>query len=213
MLGRPSEYRRPPFARTASRPPGQLPARVKTASRHTPKGVYFFRRRGAALFTLLHGAEAVTAVTIEEGIEAIRCEPQEPRVEFTPEFWPKYTSLCAYKRPPEQETGSTQGWVARARNQLASLLDTVPEARRQFLELLIEDIQYYGTLSERTLRKIAKPDIGTTEGMNELLNTLDSLKGELGTDYLDSYRKTGTEDQIIITIEQQGNPVPEIEEN
>ncbi|MDD4026046.1 MAG: helicase-related protein, partial [Kiritimatiellae bacterium] len=188
----------------------QLPARVKTASRHTPAGIYFFKRRGAALFTLLHSAEAVNTVTIEEGIEAIRCEPQEPRVEFTPEFWPKYTSLCAYTRPPEQETASAaQGWVARARNQLATLLETVPETRRQFLELLIEDIQYYGTLSERTLRKIAKPDISTTDGMNELLNILDSLKGELGTDYLEPYRKKKTEDQIIITIEQQSTPVKE----
>ncbi len=104
-------------------------------------------------------------------------------------------------------------WVARARNQLASLLETVPETRRQFLELLIEDIQYYGTLSERTLRKIAKPDINTTDGMNELLNILDSLKGELGTDYLESYRKKKTEDQIIITIEQQSTPVKEEEDD
>ena len=96
-----------------------------------------------------------------------------------------------------------------SRNQLASLLETVPETRRQFLELLIEDIQYYGTLSERTLRKIAKPDISTTDGMNELLNILDRLKGELGIDYLESYRKKKTEDQIIITIEQQSTPVKE----
>ena len=34
---------------------------------------------------------------------------------------------------------------------------------------------------------------------------LDALKGELGPDYLATYRKTGVEDQVIITIEQQGD--------
>ena len=182
----------------------QLPPRVKTASRHTPAGVYFFRRRGAALFALLHNADAVIPITIEEGIESIRCEPDEPRVEFDSDFWAKYAALCTYTRAEQKETPTTQGWVARARNQLASLLATAPESRRQFLELLIEDIQYYGTLSERTLRKIAKPDMTGQDGLREMETLLDSLKGELGNDYLATYKKTGVEDQVIITIEQQG---------
>lgn len=81
---------------------------------------------------------------------------------------------------------------------------TAPETRRQFLELLIEDIQYYGTLSERTLRKIAKPDITDPDGLREIEKLLDALKGELGPDYLSIYKKVGVEDQVIITIEQQG---------
>jgi superfamily II DNA or RNA helicase/HKD family nuclease len=181
----------------------QLPPRVKSASKHTPEGVYFFRRRGAALFTLLHNADSVTPVTIEEGLDAIRCEPDEPRVEFASEFWEKYGSLCTYTRTEQQEAPATQGWVSRARNQLASLLANAPEPRRQFLELLIEDIQYYGTLSERTLRKIAKPDINGQEGLREIEKILDALKGELGPDYLSAYKKTGVEDQVIITVEQQ----------
>jgi superfamily II DNA or RNA helicase len=182
----------------------QLPARVKTASRRSPEGTYFFKRRGAALFTLLHRGDQVASVTIEEGIEAIQCEPGEPRVVFSPDFWTKYAALCAHARPQEQEAAGTQGWVARARNQLASLLATATEARRPFIELLIEDIQYYGTLSERTLRKIAKPDIMTSSGMQDLLAILDGLKGELGGDYLDSYKNKKTDDLVIITVEQQG---------
>jgi len=181
----------------------QFPPRVKTASQHSPEGAYFFRRRGTALFALLHNAEAVNPVTIEEGIEAIRCEPDEPRVEFAPEFWTRYGALCAYTRAAQQETPATQGWVARARNQLASMLPTAPEPRRQFIELLIEDIQYYGTLSERTLRKIVKPDLGTPDGIREMESLLDSLKGELGHDYLAMHKKTPVEDHVIITVEQQ----------
>jgi hypothetical protein len=165
--------------------------------------VYFFRRRGAALFTLLHNADSVTPVTIEEGLDAIRCEPDEPRVEFGPDFWAKYGALCTYTRAAQQDTTATQGWVARARNQLASLLANAPETRRQFIELLIEDIQYYGTLSERTLRKIAKPDVTSQDGLREIDKILDALKGELGLDYLATYKKTGVEDQVIITVEQQ----------
>jgi superfamily II DNA or RNA helicase len=183
-----------------------LPPRVKTGSRHTPEGVYFFRRRGAALFALLHNTDSVVPVTIEEGLDAIRCEPVEARVEFSPVFWSKYGALCTYTRSTQQETPATQGWVARARNQLASLLATAPESRRQFIEVLIEDIQYYGTLSERTLRKIAKPDITGQEGLREIEKILDALKGELGPDYLSTYKKTGVEDQVIITVEQQTVP-------
>ena len=181
----------------------QLPARVKTASKRTPKGVYFFRRRGAALFTLLHEVDAITPVTVEEGIEAIKCEPEEPRVEFGAGFWPMYGNLCAYTRAPDQEGTNSQSWVTRARTQLAALIPTVPETRRQFIELLIEDIQYFGTLSERTLRKIAKPDITTPDGRKEIEKLLDALKGELGSEYLAAYKKAGVEDQVIITVEQQ----------
>ena len=181
----------------------QLPPRVKTASRHAPEGVYFFRRRGAALFALLHNTDSVAQVTIEEGLEAIRCELDEPKVEFEPDFWSKYGALCSYTRTAPEEAPATQGWVARARNQLASLLATAPEVRRQFLELLIEDIQYYGTLSERTLRKIAKPDTTAQDGLRELEKIVDALKGELGPDYLAIYKKTGVEDQVIITVAQQ----------
>lgn len=184
-----------------------LPPRVKTASARTPAGVYFFRRRGAALFTLLHKADAVVPVTVEEGIEAIRCEPEEPRVAFSPEFWTKYGELCTHTRAQDQEANSMQGWVARARNQLATLLDRVPEIRKPFIMELIEDIQYYGTLSERTLRKLAKPDLETQKGMDEMLALVDNLKGELGADYLASYRKKGVEDQIVITVEQQGSAI------
>ena len=182
----------------------QLPPRVKTASVRNPSGVFFFKRRGAALFALCHGGESVTPLTLDEGLDAIRCEPQEPRAEFTPDFWEHYGALCCYSRAPEQDAASTQGLVNRARNQLSAVLSTLPEVRRPFIAMLIEDIQYYGTLSERTLRKIAKPDISTADGISEMEKLLDSLKGELGIDYLMIYKKTGVEDQVIITVEQQG---------
>jgi superfamily II DNA/RNA helicase len=185
----------------------QLPPRVKTASRHAPEGIYFFRRRGAALFTLLHTADAIVPATVEDGLDAIRCEPDEPRVPFGDDFWPKYGNLCGYTRPQDQEPPASQSWVTRARMQLAALLPTVPESRRPFIELLIEDIQYFGTLSERTLRKIARPDINTAEGHQAIEKILDALKGELGPDYLSAYKRTGIEDQVIITVEQQGNPL------
>jgi len=180
----------------------QFPPRVKTASRHAPEGIYFFRRRGAALFTLLHTGEAIVPATVEDGLAAIRCEPNEPRVQFAEDFWPNYANLCAYTRPQEQEPPASQSWVTRARNQLAALLPLVPETRRQFIELLVEDIQYFGTLSERTLRKIAKPDTTTPEGRQSLEKILDALKGELGSDYLRAYKKSGIEDQVIITVQQ-----------
>ncbi len=184
----------------------QLPPRVKTASRNAPEGIYFFRRRGAALFTLLQTIDAIVPATVEEGLEAIRCEPEEPRVAFSDVFWSKYGDLCAYTRPQEQEPPASQSWVTRARNQLAALLPSVPETRRQFIELLIEDIQYFGTLSERALRKIAKPDIANPEGLREIEELLDALKGELGPDYLDVYKKKGIQDQVIITVQQQPQP-------
>lgn len=180
-----------------------FPPRVKTASRHAPEGIYFFRRRGAALFTLLHTGEAIVPATVEDALAAIRCEPDELRVPFGGDFWPKYGDLCAYTRPDEKENSASQSWVTRSRMQLAAYLGQAPEARRTFVELLIEDIQYFGTLSERTLRKIAKPDIATPEGLREFEKLLDALKGELGPDYLDAYRQRGKEDQVIITVQQQ----------
>lgn len=182
----------------------QLPPRVKTASNRTPDGVYFFKRRGAALFALHHRDGTVVPLTVDEGLDAIRCEHHEERVELTPSFWESYGTLCSYTRPPDQDTSSTQGLVNRARNQLLTVLSTLPEVQRPFIEMLIEDIQYYGTLSERTLRKLAKPDMSTPDGITAMKELLEKLKGEMGSDYLAIYRKVGIEDQVIITVEQQG---------
>ena len=113
------------------------------------------------------------------------------------------TAISAATRADQTRRRQTPNHGSRARTQLAALIPTVPETRRQFIELLIEDIQYFGTLSERTLRKIAKPDITTPDGRKEIEKLLDALKGELGPDYLAAYKKTGIEDQVIITVEQQ----------
>jgi hypothetical protein len=74
---------------------------------------------------------------------------------------------------------------------------------KDFLETLLEDLQYYGTLSDRTLRKIFLPDLATASGVEKMRKLLDQLIAEMGRNYLDRYRQKSTEDEIIIGIEQR----------
>ena len=86
---------------------------------------------------------------------------------------------------------------------------------KDFLETLLEDLQYYGTLSDRTLRKIFLPDLATASGVEKMRKVLDQLIAEMGRDYLARYRDGAAEDEIIIGIEQRlaavtaSKPVPD----
>ena len=92
----------------------------------------------------------------------------------------------------------------KARMRLQEALDrTLLPGHKDFLDTLLEDLQYYGTLSDRTLRKIFQIDLGTASGVEKMRKLLDTLIAEMGRDYLDPHRKQSAEDEIIIGIEQR----------
>jgi hypothetical protein len=74
---------------------------------------------------------------------------------------------------------------------------------RSFLSTLHDDIQHYGTLGERTLRKIFESRLDNDQGIANMRKLLDRLIEEMGGDYLDHYKRAAAEDEIIIGIERR----------
>ena len=205
------------YARILANHPGiearleKFPNRVKTAARAKQDGLYVFRRKGHAIFALLHQDGKIQEVPMEFALDAIRCPFETEAVPFGPAFWDSYEALCSYTRPEDhvRVSGATST-DTKTRMQLQGILDREGLLDRgplseykDFLETLLEDVQYHGTLSERTMRKIFEPDLATASGVEKMRATLGQLVAEMGRDYLEGYRQTSAEDEIVIGIEHR----------
>ena len=183
----------------------KFPSRVKTAAPADQDGIFVFRRKGHAIFALLHQAGAIQEMTMESALDAIECPYETKALAFGPSFWDHYKALCSYTRPEDHaETPGATSFDTKARMRLQEAIERnlLPD-HKDFLETLLEDLQYYGTLSDRTLRKIFLPDLATASGVEKMRKLLDQLIAEMGRNYLDRYRQKSTEDEIIIGIEQR----------
>lgn len=68
-----------------------------------------------------------------------------------------------------------------------------------FAKVLLDDLQNYGTLSERTLRKIIDAAIRKTD----FEKMIERLESEMGTDYLDAVKVKLPAHEIVVAIEQR----------
>ena len=185
----------------------KFPNRVKTAAPARQDGLYVFRRKGQAIFALRHQDGAIGEVTMESALGAIECPHGTKALPFGPGFWDRYEALCRFTRQEDHVAASgATAFDTKARMRLQEALDrTLLPGHKDFLDTLLEDLQYYGTLSDRTLRKIFQIDLGTASGVEKMRKLLDTLIAEMGRDYLDPHRKQSAEDEIIIGIEQRAN--------
>ena len=139
---------------------------------------------------------------LEDVIDRIRAEEDEPALPLSPKFWDIYEEIKNYRETPRQRL-SEHSIGQRAINNLKYLLRVSPPElipHMDFVRMLLEDILDYGTLSDYTLRRIANIDL-QKGGLEEIK----TLKRELGEDYLEREKeraKTLTK-EIIIAIENR----------
>ena len=183
----------------------KFPNRVKTAAPANQDGLYVFRRKGQAIFALRHQDGAIGEVTMESALGAIECPHDTKSLAFGPGFWGRYEALCRFTRKEDHVAASgATAFDTKARMRLQEALErNLLPGHKDFLEVLLEDLQYYGTLSDRTLRKIFQIDLGAVSGAKKMRKLLDTLIAEMGRDYLERYRQKSAEDEIIIGIEQR----------
>ncbi|MGB4645740.1 MAG: hypothetical protein WBH76_07565, partial [Dictyoglomaceae bacterium] len=76
---------------------------------------------------------------------------------------------------------------------------------KNFLEILLEDIIDYGTLPDYTLRRISNLEIKDAEKIKKTIQEIESLKEELGEDYLEKekLRQKNLTKEIIVAIENR----------
>jgi hypothetical protein len=181
----------------------RLPGRVKSAECRTPDGVYLFARRGMTLFALrtAQGTDdgPILHLSLHEAIDSIRTTFDSPRCDgFSDTFWQQYEGL--QESLTERRHRSTPGsgsLIVKARNVLAGAVASGTGG--PFARTLLEDIRNFGSLAERTLRKIVDASRDTAT----LTALLDELKNEMGENYLDPLRNGLPEGEVVIAIEHR----------
>lgn len=181
----------------------RLPGRVKTAQRRDPDGIFLFARKGMTLFALHHqgkeGNEGILHLSLQEAIESVRSSFKAKRCKkLSTTFWPRYEAL--QKSLTDRQQGIAPGatsLITKARNVLATAIGR--GVGGDFVNVLLEDLQNHGTLSERTLRKI----VDASRDSKAFPKLIQQLRREMGANYLDAMKSKLAPSEIVIAIENQ----------
>ncbi len=184
----------------------EMPARIKVTKRSdNDEMIVCFRknRMYIRLYKKNNGEGIIEDSSLEEVLDKIKCEPNEKSLGIDDEFWMIYEKVKSYE---DRSRGlPALSFENKALIKIDFLLRSNNNAEllpyKKFLRTLREDIIDYGTLSDYTLRRLANLE---TEKMNleQICSELDSLKNELGEDYLEKEKQkiTSKEKEIIIAI-------------
>jgi hypothetical protein len=183
----------------------QLPNRTKTAKSFDENNVAVLRKKGMALFSVVHQYEEGKPVekTFDDLLKYVQCGFEEERLPLTSDFWKSYTEIKEFT--PKEGTSTTDASLETQANiALKSLLknkrDDLDQGLVSFIDILLKDIRKYKTLPKYTLRQLKLPD--GKNGMEELITNIKLLRRKLGDDYLDIIlnRAQKIEDDVIIAV-------------
>ena len=187
----------------------KLPNRVKTAKLFNENNVVVLRKKGMALFSIVHQYEnkkpnnKPVEKTFEELIELVKCKPDEKRQPLNSAFWKSYEEIKTFK--PKYKSGRSE---LALENQAKIALKTLLNEKREdidqgivsFINTLLKDINKYKTLPKYTLRqlKLSNKD----NRFNELIANIKNLRRRLGDDYLNVIlnRIDNIENDVIIAV-------------
>ncbi len=189
----------------------EYPPRLKVAKLADDNELIVFIKKNR-LYTLIARQEGdkvnVYETTLEDVLDRIKVSPNEKSVELSKEFWEIYDEVKKYK-------GLIKGRISenslemKAQNNLVAILDIKGNKElnklRPFLRILLEDIRDYGTLSDYTLRRLAKLDFSNDNKIKESIEEIKQLRDELGDDYLEKSIKAmqNLNKEVIVAIENQ----------
>lgn len=155
---------------------------------------------------------------LEDVIQRIKpYSPDEKPLPVSERFWDEYEKIKNYSSSTRAHF--SEGSIEqKATNNLKSILKTNVftdssnpniTALREFIIMLLEDINDYGTLSDYTLRRIANINIKES---NLMIKQIMELKKELGDNYLiqEKQKLQELKKEIIIAIENRAKLVEDV---
>lgn len=186
-----------------------LPNRVKTAKLFVDNNVVVLKKKGMALFSIVHHYEnekpndKPVEKTFEELIEYVKCPPDEVRQSLNSAFWKSYEEIKTFK--PRYKSGRSE---LAMENQANIALKTLLKEKRDdlnqelvsFIDTLLKDIKKYKTLPKYTLRQLK---LSTSDkSFDELIANVKDLRRRLGDDYLNVIlsRMGNIENDVIIAV-------------
>lgn len=180
-----------------------LPPRIKVAKKFSENElIVFFKKNRLYAVSVKTDAPKLEAeqISFEDVFDKIYCDAKENSLDWNTDlFWNAYKSAQSLKSLDKSATLNEQSIEQKALNNLSLLINLTSEniqPYKSFLRMLKEDIMYYGSLSDYTLRRISNLKQNDD---NEIKNLMD----ELGEDYLDVEKrnKKNIDKEIIVAIQ------------
>ncbi|HZJ74824.1 MAG TPA: helicase-related protein, partial [Perlabentimonas sp.] len=191
-----------------------LPNRVKTLKLFHDNNVVVLRKKGMALFSIVHHYEnekpkdKPEEKTFDELIEYVKCVADEERQPLDSDFWKSYEAIKKYK-PTYKSATSDLALENKANIALKTLLkkkrDDLDQGLVSFINTLLKDIKRYKTLPKFTLRKLTLSP--KDKNFDKLILNVKEIRRRLGDDYLNVIlsRIDNLENDVIIAV---GNKKP-----
>ncbi|MEN6579720.1 MAG: helicase-related protein [Anaerolineaceae bacterium] len=168
----------------------------------------FFRKNRLFIQRLISGEKEAQLISFEEALPLVECPFDQKRLAFSTEFWKNYEIAKEIKIEQNNRGLTQQSVEVKALNNLKSLLrKELPEfsQHRDFLNILLTDMQEWATLPKYTLRTIAGLKYGSKKDMDASVSAIQELYLKLGPDYLEKEieRFKQVQREIIIAVENQ----------
>ncbi|MEM4714363.1 MAG: helicase-related protein [Candidatus Nanoarchaeia archaeon] len=183
----------------------QFPSKIKIARKREKNQIFvIIKKIGIHVYykDLTKENSEVETKNLEEVLDQLKSiSIEEKSISVSNTFWNEYENIK--KHSEEKISYSENSLEQRSINILKTLLNSNKkeiENYKKFIEMLLEDILYYGTLPYYTLRKITNLKINKTE---YLLKELEELKNSLGENYLNKEKIKAIKKEIIIAIEDR----------
>lgn len=189
-----------------------IPIRIKTAKPYDENSQLLFIKKGR-LFCVSENHvdenEQLIPLPFEEAIKQIKCTPETEHLKLSPNFWETYKML---KTEAEKFSfkESSQSNSVKAHNLLSDLIEkNRPELTdwQDFLIMLREDINEYGTLPDYTLKRICDWENGGEYNYDEIKKEIETLSETLGNKYLKKVKESlkAYEQHVIVAIENRSS--------
>jgi len=160
------------------------------------------------LYDAKEGSENHFIKEVEDILEKIKADINEPPLPLSNQFWEEYEKIKNYQENPKNyKPIPDNNLQTRAINVLRNFLKINDNQSvtilKPFVRMLLEDLLDYGTLSDYTIRRIANIDID--KNFTKAVDELKSIEKELGSDYLykEKQRISDVSKEIIIAIENK----------
>ncbi len=186
------------------------PPRIKVAKKSDANELLVFLKKGRMY---IHGVNYdadnshVYQATFEDVFDRIACTKNEKKLPLSEGFWDWYEKAKKFREHRPVPVGE-QSIEKKALINLKTFLTNPWEELlpyMDFIRTLREDILDYGTLPDRTLRRIANMLNSDDNNRKKAVMEISALKNELGEDYLqkEKDRQKDLSKEIIIAIENR----------
>lgn len=187
----------------------RLPNMVKTAMFAEPHSTLMFRRRGPGFFVVQHKAgREISEIPMNEALKLVECSYDTPRAPLSADFWvyPSeskgstcgiYSDLKNYQPVTQapQRGGISDSTLAISK--LEQYKGELPHDFKIFANEIIEDIQQFGSLPRRTVKKMS--EAASAQAIHDILVDIARVRG---FDYVHKLRDRAIQEEIVVTVQR-----------